>query len=712
MSKRIFIDARHPEEVRAVLCENKKIVEFDFDNSISTSMKGNIYLARVVRVEPSLQAVFVEYEKDMNAFLPFCEIHPDYYQIPKEDRDALLDEIISGNSGSNREDDEESGSEILSAPVGNEALEQEGSSAGASADLEEEGSEAGAEDKSEAVPQAKEEGSLLNKYSVHEVIKKGQIILVQIEKEARGNKCVAVTTYITLAGRCCVLLPNAMRAGGISRKIANKAERVRLQQIVSEVSEHDNISASIIVRTSGMGKDKAFIRGDILYLVQLWNAIREQTLSGTAPAFIYDESDIYKHIIRDLYDTNVREVLVDGSIAYNKILHFIDLIGSKDGSKIKLYDQSMPIMHKYGIEQQIAELYSSTVQLPSGGYLVIDHTEALVAIDVNSGKHMSNRNIEDTAFQANIEAVHEIGLQMRLRNLSGLIVIDFIDMVRLKNKKAVEAAARSVFSKDRARIQFSRISAFGLMEISRQRVAQNFVEGNTHKCIQCDGRGYKRPVITTLLAILRAVESEIKKGIAGIDIQASEEIITALYNQKRSKVTDLEGKYDITISCFIDHSMNSETFTLSICKKKQSSAHGKHDAAVSEDSIDTSAVKQAIEEEILIDKAASSDQDDLSAAPQKRRRYKRTKKASPNQIEEDTADKDINDGEVVRERIGDGEVDQNKKKVTRNKKKRPKRNTRDDGDDSSDGDDSDDDASPPSNKSSSFLRQIWRKVIE
>ncbi|HEX5079368.1 MAG TPA: Rne/Rng family ribonuclease, partial [Geminicoccaceae bacterium] len=448
MTKRMLIDASQPEETRVVVInDQQQLVDFDFETTTKKQLKGNIYLAKVTRVEPSLQAAFVDYGGERHGFLAFSEIHPDYYQVPQADR-KLLEEAsrLDGEAAEEGEGDEQ----------GDEAGE-----------LDEEASEVFAE-------QARRRARLLRSYKIQEVIKRRQILLVQVVKEERGNKGAALTTYLSLAGRYCVLMPNTGRGGGISRKIANPGDRSRLKEIARGLEVPDGMG--LIIRTAGQERNKLEIRRDYEYLLRLWNDIRDLTLQSIAPCTIHAEGALVQRAVRDLYGADVEEILVEGEEGYRAARKVMSMLMPSRVRRIKPYREELPLFMHYGVEDQLDALHSPVVQLRSGGSIVIHTTEALTAIDVNSGRSTRERNIEETALKTNLEAADAAARHLRLRDLAGLIVVDFIDMVEARNQKAVERRLREALKADRARVQFGRISPFGLLELSRQRLRPSLQE--------------------------------------------------------------------------------------------------------------------------------------------------------------------------------------------------------------------------------------------
>lgn len=552
MSKKMLIDAGHHEETRVVVADGSKVEEFDFEAAAKRPIRGNIYLAKVTRVEPSLQAAFVEYGGNRHGFLAFNEIHPDYYQIPYEDRVALAEEEASAVA---EEDDEadEAGASDTAAETGEDA---DSSDAAAEAD----GEDGDAEGEAEAIDNAADDveddiddqkaarmrRQLYRKYKIQEVIKRRQVLLVQVAKEERGNKGAALTTYLSLAGRYCVLMPNTPRGGGISRKISNAADRKRLKSVVSELDLPKGVG--LIIRTAGAKRTKTEIRRDADYLLRLWSNIREATLQSVAPTLIYEEGNLVKRAIRDLYDKEIDEVLVEGEAAYKEAKAFMRMLMPSHAKKVQHYKEPVPLFLRHGCENQLEAIYSPIAPLKSGGYLVINPTEALVSIDVNSGRATRERNIEATALKTNLEAAAEAARQMRLRDLAGLVVIDFIDMDEAKNNRAVEKRMKEVLKRDRARLQMGRISQFGLMEISRQRRRTSLIEGSTTECPHCGGTGHLRSNESSALVALRGLEQEGTRGRSKrVRISVPTAVALYLLNEKRDHVLDIEQRFQMRV---------------------------------------------------------------------------------------------------------------------------------------------------------------------
>ena len=674
MTKRMLIDASHPEETRVVVLDGSKVEEFDFEAASKRPLKGNIYLAKVTRVEPSLQAAFVEYGGNRQGFLAFAEIHPDYYQIPVADRQALLaeqeaearrrqeDDIesfeITGakqDDGEGEEDEEESDSEeqVEMAPLvpldtAPESDENETAFEPA-ADEESDGehddvfvnhggavvehdhddelpqtkSDAGAEGLSDyqgdpdiAAAQAAEEnegeiepveaqtpvsdtevieGELLppvegesseaqalqaqrpsqkwvrrKHYKIQEVIKRRQIILVQVVKEERGNKGAALTTYLSLAGRYCVLMPNTPRGGGISRKITNAADRKRLKSAAQGLELPEGMG--LIIRTAGENRTRLEIRRDYDYLLRLWDTIREKTLSSNAPACVYEEGDLIKRVIRDLYTKDVQDVVVEGETGFRNAKDFMRMLMPSHAKHVHQYKDTAPLFQRMHIESQLDSMFSPTVTLKSGGYIVINQTEALVSIDVNSGRATREHSIEETARKTNLEAASEIGRQLRLRDLAGLIVIDFIDMEESRNDREVEKRLRDAVKNDRARVQIGKISQFGLMEMSRQRLRAGVIAGSTVTCPHCAGVGLVRSTESTALRVLRGLEEEGEKNrAAAVTVKIAAEVALYILNQKRHELSRIESEHGMEISFEPKEGLAAGTFELERTKSRDPS---------------------------------------------------------------------------------------------------------------------------------------------
>jgi ribonuclease E len=514
MTKRILIDARQTEETRVVLLSGTRIDDFDYETEHRKQLKGNVYLARVTRVEPSLQAAFVEYGGNRQGFLAFSEVHPDYYRIPIEDREALIEAEVASHD----DDAEETPKEGIPETVGGESAEDE-----------------------DMRPKRQ-----IKKYKIQEVISRKQIMLVQVVKEERGNKGAALTTYLSLAGRYCVLMPNNSRGGGVSRKITNPADRKRLKTVVGGLDIAKGMA--VIVRTAGAKRTKTEIARDYSYLSKLWDEIRNRTLESQAPCLIYEEGDLIKRAIRDMYTSEVDEVLVEGEDAYKTARNQMKMLIPSHVKNVKKFSESQPLFQHFNVESQMDTIQSPQVILKSGGYLVINQTEALVAVDVNSGKSTRERNIEETALKTNLEAAEELARQLRLRDMSGLIVVDFIDMEDNRNQHAVERRMKDAMRNDRARVQIGSISHFGLLEMSRQRLRLSINESISNLCPHCEGTGRIRSIETAAMQVLRSIEDEAQKGKMNVlHITVHRDIALFILNQKRSSLADIESRLGLAI---------------------------------------------------------------------------------------------------------------------------------------------------------------------
>ena len=615
----MLIDATHAEETRVVVVDGNKVEEFDFETLNKRQLAGNIYLAKVTRVEPSLQAAFVDYGGNRHGFLAFAEIHPDYYQIPVADRKALLDEERAYNRAQDDEDnrrtrpaprprpqtapetvrtDDEvqsepriSGMDVvdLADETGGDALVQtshaseqphddhphdhnhhhddEHSDDGDkpfraidhAAETDDEIESIAEEDVAEEISQARKPRA--RRYKIQEVVKVRQIMLVQVVKEERGNKGAALTTYLSLAGRYCVLMPNTARGGGISRKITVATDRKKLKEIAQEIEVPEG--AGLIIRTAGAKRTKPEIKRDYEYLMRLWEQIRELTLKSIAPAAIYEEGDLIKRSIRDLYSREIDEILVEGEQGFRTAKDFMRMIMPSHAKVVQAYTDTTPLFARFQVESYLGGMFNPTVQLKSGGYIVIGITEALVAIDVNSGRATKEGSIEETALKTNIEAAEEIARQLRLRDLAGLIVIDFIDMEERRNNLAVEKRIKDKLKTDRARIQVGRISGFGLLEMSRQRLRPGMLESTTQPCAHCHGTGLIRSDDSLALQVLRALEEEgTRKRSKEVLLKAPVGIINFLFNQKREHLALIEARYDMAVRLEADPTLVSPDYAI------------------------------------------------------------------------------------------------------------------------------------------------------
>jgi len=549
MTIRMLIDARHREETRVAVVKGNRIEEFDFESAERKQLKGNIYLAKVTRVEPSLQAAFVDYGGNRHGFLAFSEIHPDYYQIPKEDRDALLreeaehaaeEEALRAREEEEHDEAEENGDDAFSESDDEEGEVRKPES------VHNEAADENAVDRLRSRRMA-----LRRRYKIQDVIRRRQVLLVQVVKEERGNKGAALTSYLSLAGRYCVLMPNTSHGGGISRKISNAADRKRLKSIMAELSLPKTMGC--IVRTAGLQRTKTEIKRDFDYLARLWDEIRETTLKSSAPALIYGDSDLIKRAIRDIYNRDIDEVIVEGEEGYRSARAFMKLLMPSHARKVIAYADPVPLFQRFGVEDQLAAMYQPLVQLKSGGYLVINPTEALVSIDINSGRSTREHNIEQTALNTNLEAANEIARQLRLRDMAGLVVIDFIDMEHGSNVRKVEKAMKEALKNDRARIQVGRISSFCLFEMSRQRLRTGVLEASTRQCPHCEGTGLVRTASSAGLSALRMLEDEAARGRGSrLALRLSQEAAFYLLNRKRPELAEIENRYGVSIEVLPD----------------------------------------------------------------------------------------------------------------------------------------------------------------
>ncbi len=769
MTKKMLIDATHKEETRVAIVENGRLEEFDYESMVRKQIKGGVYLAKVTRVEPSLQAAFVNYGGNRHGFLPFSEIHPDYFRIPVSDREALLAEHKAAFDRNNQDDEDEIAEESeddleddaddsVDADIeeiediteededGVEAVVEVG---GADKPADEDDADLLAKDKkksrkSKKKPSKKEEQknaeadeteaeavstdqddiaaqedtssesdtesdgdnegekknnrrgrgrnnnrrgrhgkkrsalrnkndelvdedgeqsfkkSLRHKYKIQEVIKRGQVMLIQVSKEERGNKGAAVTSYLSLPGRYCVLMPNSPRGGGVSRKIGNFKDRKRMREILKELTIPEGMS--VILRTAGVSRTKAEIKRDLDYLVRLWNTIREDTLKSTAPSLINEEGNLIKRSIRDLYTRDIEEVLVAGGKGFKTAKEFMKMLVPSHAKKVQEYkEERLPLFHKYKVEQQISEIGNISVTLKSGGSLVINPTEALVAVDVNSGRATKERHIEATALKTNLEAASEVARQLRLRDLGGLVVIDFIDMEERRNNRKVENRLRDALSDDRARIQVGRISSFGLLELSRQRLNPSLTEAQFETCSHCDGTGSTKTLDFAAITALRAiVEESIKGKTAEMNLNLPNSVAVYILNHKRQMLADIEILYDVRVHVRTDDGLKPSEFNVKVLKKRdgavieegsdeQSSHHQKndedkpkksrrrgrrggrrHNKNKSEDGADQNpvnsddAVKSAPDKDGVIAARA----EEKSAAPQKKEEKKKSSKSA------------------------------------------------------------------------------------
>ena len=740
MPKKMLIDATHAEETRVVVVDGNKVEEFDFESENKRQLAGNIYLAKVTRVEPSLQAAFVDYGGNRHGFLAFSEIHPDYYQIPIADRQALMEEeqayaeaqqrqeeeedapkkrgrgrrgrskaqtiatedavqqsevdedqvsgmetidltdeseisgvgakstspetadgddaAVVGDDLMGAQDDSSEGGETIAAQEIADEKEQETiaeaaqvpgdqGAAGSSLEISDEQDVKDADDAGEErKPSSAERDETIEsisddddtfdlrparkprprRYKIQEVVKVRQIMLVQVVKEERGNKGAALTTYLSLAGRYCVLMPNTARGGGISRKITNVVDRKKLKEIAHELEVPKG--AGLIIRTAGAKRTKTEIKRDCEYLQRMWEQIRELTLQSMAPAKIYEEGDLIKRSIRDLYNREIDEVLIEGDRGYRIAKDFMKMIMPSHAKNVKSYQDAMPLFARYQVESYLSSMFNPTVQLKSGGYIVIGVTEALVAIDVNSGRATKEGSIEDTALKTNLEAAEEVARQLRLRDIAGLIVIDFIDMDERKNNLAVEKRIKDKLKSDRARIQMGRISGFGLLEMSRQRLRPGMIEATTQPCPHCHGTGLIRSEDNLSLSILRQIEEEgVRRRSREVLVKCPVVIANFLINQKRDHIAQIEARYGLSVRIEAHPHLISPDFEI---EKFKTATRVVPEASMPVISAEVVHMEQ-VEEDVAEQEAQAdldADAGDSDAKPKKRRRRRRRRKSS------------------------------------------------------------------------------------
>jgi ribonuclease E len=702
-TKRMLVDAIHPEETRIVVTAGNRLEEFDFESATRRQLRGNIYLAKVTRVEPSLQAAFVEYGGNRHGFLAFSEIHPDYYQIPVADREALLRDEEHEEEHVEEEIEEAAVSAEASAEGDFDVDAIEGDDAShieeAPANIEPVESIGGA-DALEEVPERRRQSPNRRHYKIQEVIKRRQVMLVQVVKEERGNKGAALTTYLSLAGRYSVLMPNTARGGGISRKITNAADRKRLKEITSDLEVPQGMG--VILRTAGASRTKAEVKRDFEYLMRLWESVRSLTLKSQAPCLVYEEGSLIKRTIRDLYNKDIDEVFVAGEDAFREAKDFMRMIMPSHAKNVVLYTEDQPLFSKYGIEQQLDSMFSPTVTLPSGGYIVINPTEALVSIDVNSGRSTKEHNIEDTALQTNLEAADEVARQLRLRDLAGLIVIDFIDMMENRSNRAVERKLKDCLKDDRARIQVGRISHFGLMEMSRQRIRFGVVESSTHKCPICEGTGLVRSTESLALMIMRHIEDHVlRRQGQSINVRVPVDVALYILNFKRETLTALEARNHLSITITADGKMTGHQFAIEkgesrvmAYAEQRATEHVRVDSAVIEDDIDEDIVDEAddeITEEVVASPAAESGDGEGRRRRRRRRRGgadrsedRQQQRAAPAQRVEgeleadgvEEADESVDADENAARPTGDNAADPDGRKRRRRGRRGGRRNRR------------------------------------
>lgn len=686
MATRMLIDARHLEETRVAVVKGNRIEEFDFESAEHKQIKGNIYLAKVTRVEPSLQAAFVDFGGNRHGFLAFSEIHPDYYQIPQDDREKLLaeeaeaaeeearlraEEEEEGHTPGEEYDADEESAEALAEDLAEDGVEEidtsekdkvatieegqldgddhsddedddsdDDDSEDSDDDSDSDEEESSDDDKSQKRGRGRGRGrgrerggrrrqggkggqkgrgsrskqvdevrakrmALRRRYKIQDVIHRRQVLLVQVVKEERGNKGAALTSYLSLAGRYTVLMPNSSHGGGISRKISSGSDRKRLKQVVADLGLPKTMG--LIVRTAGITRTKTEIKRDFDYLARLWDEIRQKTLSSTAPALVHSDSDLIKRAIRDIYNREIEEVIVEGEDGYKSAKSFMKMLMPSHARRVKAYSDPVPLFQRYGAEDQLRAMYDPVVQLKSGGYLVINPTEALVSIDINSGRSTKEHGIEQTATATNLEAAREIARQLRLRDMAGLVVIDFIDMDYNSNVRKVEKTMKDALKNDRARIQVGRISSFGLMEMSRQRLRTGVLEATTRECPHCDGTGLVRTASSAGLSALRLIEDEAARGKGSIiALRASTEAAIYLLNTKRDELIEIETRYGVSVQVIPEG--EDEGAKMSVASSGPRPAHApKFEPIIDEDDDD----------DLPLDDGSDEEDDDR---PKKRRR--------------------------------------------------------------------------------------------
>ena len=685
MPKKMLIDAAHVEETRVVVVDGNRVEEFDFESETRRQLAGNIYLAKVTRVEPSLQAAFVDYGGNRHGFLAFSEIHPDYYQIPIADREALMEEerayaeaqreleeggqaekkrsrvksraksIKSDDSIQKHEVEEDNNGELsvagesetafdsdsddnltVKTDIKNSELSNDSSDLINAVDKVDPSSEISAEDGLNEIESISEADDPLDlrviskprprRYKIQEVIKVRQILLVQVVKEERGNKGAALTTYLSLAGRYCVLMPNTARGGGISRKITNAVDRKKLKEIAGDIEVPSG--AGLIVRTAGAKRTKTEIKRDYEYLQRLWEQIRELTLKSIAPSKIYEEGDLVKRSIRDLYNRDIDEVLVEGEIGHKIAKDFMRMIMPSHTKNVKQYSDPLPLFSRYQVETYLTSMFNPVVQLKSGGYLVIGVTEALVAIDVNSGRATKEGSIEETALKTNLEAAEEVSRQLRLRDLAGLIVIDFIDMEDRRNNSAVERKLKDKLKTDRARIQVGRISGFGLLEMSRQRLRPGMIEATTQNCLHCHGTGLIRSEENLALSIIRQIEDEGVRGRSSeIIVKCPVSVANFIVNQKREHIANIEARFSLFVRINADTALVSPEYSIEKLRTSSKPQSEKHGTPVSSTTVGVSDVGPVGENDNdePLSPSINAYTDDDDGKPKKRRRRRRRK---------------------------------------------------------------------------------------
>jgi ribonuclease E len=709
MASKMLIDAAHPEETRVAVVRGNRIEEFDYESASRRPLKGNIYLAKVTRVEPSLQAAFVEYGGNRHGFLAFSEIHPDYYQIPVADRQALLEaEAEDARLAREEEDDEaekpkrsrrrrsrsarskddkvesetvadgedEAGGEAADddneasrateakkfADEADDADEAEVSANGSDEDDGEDDDDEvdtvaeDAEEETEAAAPKPRKRAPRKVYKIQEVIKRRQVLLIQVVKEERGNKGAALTTYLSLAGRYCVLMPNTARGGGISRKISDASDRRRLKEVIKDIDVSEGMG--LIVRTAGAQRTKTEIKRDYDYLMRMWESVRELTLKSSAPTLVYEEGDLIKRSIRDLYSKDIDEIQVEGEEGYKEAKEFMKMLMPSHARNVKLYKDTRQLFTRHQVESQLDGLFTPSVTLPSGGYIVMNQTEALVSIDINSGKATREHNIEDTALKTNLEAAVEIARQLRLRDLAGLIVIDFIDMEENRNNRAVERKLKDALKNDRARIQVGRISHFGLLEMSRQRLRQGMMESSTRQCPHCEGTGVIRAVSSCALSVLRGIEEHLlSRKPESLDVRVHPDVAIYIFNEKRDALLSLEQNYGISVYIIPDRecAQAESRIDRKPDRKGQVARPVASDTAVAMgDEFQPNEEPETEEAEDEDVEATAGEEDD--GEPRKKRRRRRGRRGGRRQREQREGDEEMSEASADGDTGGEAEV--------------------------------------------------------
>ena len=579
---KILIDASHPEETRIAITQKNKIQDFDFESENKKILKGNIYLAKITRVEPSLQAAFVDYGNERHGFLAFADIHPDYYQIPLADKQAIIDAEEQEHKRKREieeqeeiEIDEQNEIEIDAQVEGENVISQNIAEAPKkrrrTSRIVREKKEKNIQTKTES----KKENKIIKKYKIQEVIKRRQIILIQVVKEERGNKGAALTTYLSLAGRYCVLMPNSGQGSGISRRITNVKDRKKMKSIARELKLPERMG--VILRTAGAAQTKNEIDNDFNNLINLWENVREKTLESQAPCLVYEEAGLIKKTIRDIYRKNTSEIIIEGKKGYEEAKQFVKQLMPELSKNIKLYKDKTPLFTKMGVEKQLDNMMVPKVELKSGGYIIINQTEALVAIDVNSGKATKQHSVEETATQTNLEASKEIALQLKLRDLAGLIVIDFIDMEENKNNKAVERKMKEALQSDKAKVQMGRISQFGLLEMSRQRIRASVLESTMQICTKCQGTGHTQSDSGKAIAVIREIEEKLNKNSKNdIVVKTISDAAQYINKNKKNNIQKLKKKFKVNIEIEIDENVINQPCIIETKNKNQRKTKNKN----------------------------------------------------------------------------------------------------------------------------------------